>query len=158
MSGKVAYVGRVADPQTGNLPVHILVENPEGRLTLGAIGHVTITVEERPDVLQVPATAILDLGEGPVLSVVRDGKTVVLHPELGTPHGGLGRGLQDRPQGRRAGDRRRGLQPARGDPGQDGLREGRGNQGRPRKGRGKGRAGEGRGTPRRPREKAEARR
>src|SRR5207237_121380 len=35
MSGKVAYKGRVADPQTGNLPVHVLVENPEGRLALG---------------------------------------------------------------------------------------------------------------------------
>jgi HlyD family secretion protein len=88
MSGKVAYVGRVADPQTGNLPVHVLVENPEGRLTLGETIHVTITVEERPDVLTVPSAAIVDQGEGPVLSVVRDGKTVALHPELGTPHGG----------------------------------------------------------------------
>ena len=38
--------------------------------------------------LQVPAAAVLDLGEGPVLSVVRDGKTVVLHPEPSTSHQG----------------------------------------------------------------------
>ncbi len=38
--------------------------------------------------LQVPVAAILDLGEGPVLAVVRDGKSVVLHPEVGTSHDG----------------------------------------------------------------------
>ena len=45
-------------------------------------------MDEHKAVLQVPAAAILDLGEGPVLSVVRDGKSVVLHPEVGTSHEG----------------------------------------------------------------------
>ena len=45
-------------------------------------------VDEHKAVLQVPVAAILDLGEGPVLSVVRDGKSVVLHPEVGTSHEG----------------------------------------------------------------------
>ena len=49
---------------------------------------MSITVDERKGALQVPAVAVLDLGEGPVLNVVRDGKSVVLHPEVGTPHGG----------------------------------------------------------------------
>ena len=88
LDGKVAFVGRVADPQTGNLPIRILVDNPAGRLTLGQSMGVTIIVDEHNGVLQVPAVAILDLGEGPVLNVVRDGKSVVLHPEVGTPHGG----------------------------------------------------------------------
>ncbi len=88
MTGKVAFVGRVADPQTGNLPIRVLVDNPEGRLTIGESVRVSIVVEEHKDVLQVPAAAVLDLGEGPVLSVVRDGKSVVLHPEAGTPHQG----------------------------------------------------------------------
>src|SRR5271166_3560196 len=35
LEGKVNFVGRLADVQTGNLPVLILVENPAGRLTLG---------------------------------------------------------------------------------------------------------------------------
>jgi hypothetical protein len=39
-------------------------------------------------VLQVPAAAILDLGEGPVLPVVREGKAVALHPEVGASHDG----------------------------------------------------------------------
>ncbi len=88
MVGKVAFLGRVADPQTGNLPIRVLVDNPRGRLTLGQSVRVSITVDERKEVLQVPAVAVLDLGEGPVLNVVRDGKSVVLHPEVGTPRGG----------------------------------------------------------------------
>jgi HlyD family secretion protein len=88
LTGKVEFVGRIADPQTGNLPVHVLVENPEGRLTVGETVLVTITVEERAGVLQVPSAAIFDEGEGPMFSVVRDGKTVVLHPELGASHEG----------------------------------------------------------------------
>ncbi|MGD0044085.1 MAG: HlyD family efflux transporter periplasmic adaptor subunit [Isosphaeraceae bacterium] len=84
LEGKVDFVGRIADVQTGNLPVLILVENPAGRLTLGQTMGVTITVDEHSGVLEVPSAAILDQGEGPVLSVVRDGKTVALHPELGT--------------------------------------------------------------------------
>lgn len=82
MDGKVAFVGRVADSQTGNLPIRILVNNPEGRLTIGQSIRVSIVVEERKDVLQVPAIAVLDLEEGPALCVVRDGKSVLLHPEV----------------------------------------------------------------------------
>jgi len=88
LAGKVDFVGRLADAQTGNLPVLILVENPDGRLTLGQTMGVTITVNEHSGVLEVPSAAILDQGEGPVLTVVRDGKTVALHPELGTAQGG----------------------------------------------------------------------
>jgi multidrug efflux pump subunit AcrA (membrane-fusion protein) len=88
LTGKVAFVGRMADPQTGSLPIHILVDNPQGRLTIGQSVQVSIIVEERKSVLQVPVAAVLDLGEGPVLSIVRDGKSVVLHPEVRTPHQG----------------------------------------------------------------------
>jgi multidrug efflux pump subunit AcrA (membrane-fusion protein) len=88
MDGKVAFVGRVADLQTGNLPIRILVDNPKGRLTIGQSIRVSIIVDERKGVLQVPVAAVLDLGEGPVLGIVRDGKSVVLHPEVRTPHQG----------------------------------------------------------------------
>jgi HlyD family secretion protein len=86
--GKVAFVGRVADPQTGNLPIRVLVDNPAGTLTIGQSVRVSIIVDERKGVLQVPANAIIDLGEGLILNVVRDGKAVVLHPQQKTPHGG----------------------------------------------------------------------
>jgi RND family efflux transporter MFP subunit len=88
MAGKVAFVGRVADLQTGNLPVRILVDNPQGQLTIGQSIRAAIGGEEHKGVLQVPAVAILDLGEGPVLGVVRDGKAVQLHPEVGAPRDG----------------------------------------------------------------------
>jgi hypothetical protein len=45
-------------------------------------------VAEKRDVLQVPAGAILDLGEGPLVGVVRDGKAVMLHPSVGTENNG----------------------------------------------------------------------
>ncbi len=88
MTGKVAFVGRVADPQTGNLPIRVLVDNPRGQLTIGESVRLSVVVEEHKAALQVPTVAILDLGEGPILSVVRDGKLVVLHPELGDAQAG----------------------------------------------------------------------
>ena len=57
-------------------------------MTIGQSLRVSIIVDERKGVLQVPADAILDMGEGPILTYVRDGKTVVLHPQPKTPHGG----------------------------------------------------------------------
>ncbi|MHB1557160.1 MAG: efflux RND transporter periplasmic adaptor subunit [Isosphaeraceae bacterium] len=88
MTGKVAFVGRVADPQTGNLPIRVLVDNPEGRLTIGQSIRLSVVLGEHEPILQVPSGAVLDLGDGPVLSVVRDGKSVVLHPEVGATHDG----------------------------------------------------------------------
>ncbi len=83
VEGKVHFVGRLADAQTGNLLVNILVENPEARIPIGQTMGVTITLQEHAGMLQVPTAAILDQGEGLVLTVIRDGKTVALHPELG---------------------------------------------------------------------------
>jgi RND family efflux transporter MFP subunit len=81
--GTVDIVGRIADPQTGNLPVRVLVENPEGRLSVGQSVQVAIILGEKDGVVQVPAGAIFDLGEGPILGVVRDGRASLLHPEVG---------------------------------------------------------------------------
>ena len=95
--GKVKVIGKVADPQTGNLPVRILVENVDGRLTLGQAVSATVIVSQEK-VLAVPREAVHDLGEGPVISVVRDGKTAVLRdPKLGERRalgGSPGHGLE----------------------------------------------------------------
>ena len=82
------FVGRIADPQTGNLPVRVLVDNPQGLLTVGQTVGLSIAVDEQKGVLEVPTISILDLGEGPILTVVRDGKTAFLHPEVGASQGG----------------------------------------------------------------------
>ncbi len=88
LAGKVDFIGRVADPQTGNLPVRVLVENPKGQLALGQTVQVVIEREAKTDVLQVPVAAVLDLGDGPVVGVVREGKSVVLRPKVGTARDG----------------------------------------------------------------------
>jgi multidrug efflux pump subunit AcrA (membrane-fusion protein) len=83
IAGKVQFIGKVADPQTGNLPVRILVENADGKLKLGqAVSAMIIVREEK--VLAVPLKAVHDAGEETAISVVREGETVVLHePKLG---------------------------------------------------------------------------
>jgi RND family efflux transporter MFP subunit len=85
---EVVFVGQVADAQTGNLPVRCLIDNANGHLAIGQTVSIAITVKEELDVLGVPVAAIFDLGEGSLLNVVRQGKTVVLHPRLGTAHEG----------------------------------------------------------------------
>ena len=86
MPAEVVFVGRIADPQTGNLPIRCLVDNRDGELVVGQTVNVSITVGEQSRVLCVPTAAIFDLGEGPLLNVVRDGKSVELHPQLGNAH------------------------------------------------------------------------
>ena len=76
-------MGRVADVQTGNLPVHILIENADDRFAVGQVVSASITVNEKAGVLAVPVAALMDVGEGNVLNVVRDGKSQRAQPELG---------------------------------------------------------------------------
>ncbi len=82
LQGEVVFVGKVTDPQTGNLPVRILVDNADAKLTLGQIVSATIAVRER-EVLAAPMSAVHDLGEGPVVNVLRDGKTARLQATTG---------------------------------------------------------------------------
>ena len=63
--------------------MRIAVDNSANQLTVGQIAGATITVGEAKDVLAVPPEAIYDLGDGVIVNVVRDGKSVVLHPKLG---------------------------------------------------------------------------
>ncbi len=86
--GKVASVGRIVDPQTGNLPVRLLFNNAEGRIAVGQTVSLSIMVAEMENVLVVPPTAVFDLGDGPLLIVVHEGKVVHLHPESAVTHGG----------------------------------------------------------------------
>ncbi len=81
-SGSVLDVGKVTDPQTGNLPIRVTVKNADGRLTLGEAVLATIIVREEKS-LAVPAKAVRDNGDETVLVIVRGGETAVLHPKLG---------------------------------------------------------------------------
>jgi RND family efflux transporter MFP subunit len=82
VEGQVTFIGRATDPQTGNLPVRILLENPQGHFVLGQMAGATLPVLEKR-VLAVPLAAIQDVGEGDVLNAIRDGKSAALKPKLG---------------------------------------------------------------------------
>lgn len=82
-SGRVEFVGQTVDPQTGNFPVRVLFDNTDRRVGLGQTVTVAITVRQKSDALVVPAEAVFDLEGGPALNVVRNEKSVVLHPRLG---------------------------------------------------------------------------
>jgi RND family efflux transporter MFP subunit len=83
LAGKVIFVGRVADAQTGNLPVHVSIENIDDRFAVGQVVSASITVNEKAGLLAVPVAALVDVGEGNVINVVRDGKSQRAQPELG---------------------------------------------------------------------------
>jgi multidrug efflux pump subunit AcrA (membrane-fusion protein) len=88
LTGVVESIGKVADPQTGNIPIRVLVENPKEVLTLGEMVAVEIIVKETPDQILIPFAAVLDQGEGPVVHVIREGKSKPLHPKPGASHDG----------------------------------------------------------------------
>jgi multidrug efflux pump subunit AcrA (membrane-fusion protein) len=83
VSGRVTYVGHVADPQTGNFPIRVLFDNAKRQFGVGQTVAAAITVREKKDALVVPASAVFDLEEGALLNVVRKGESVVLHPRIG---------------------------------------------------------------------------
>ena len=87
-AGKVVYVGKIVDPQTGNIPVRVRIDNRTGDLVVGQTLAVSIEIESPTNKLCVPQDAIHDEGDDPAITVVRDGKAVVLHPQLGTRQDG----------------------------------------------------------------------
>ncbi len=81
--GRVEFVGRSADPQTGSVPVQVLVDNQAGMLVVGQTLSLVIDIETPTGRLCVPAAAVHDEGEGAAVTVVREGKAIILHPRLG---------------------------------------------------------------------------
>ncbi len=80
-------MGRIVDPQTGNLPVRVRLHNPDGQIAVGQIVEVEIVTNELPAALAVPAAAVFDVGEGPRVAVVREGKIKQLEPASVDSHG-----------------------------------------------------------------------
>ncbi len=92
--GVVLDVGKVADAQTGNLPVRFKINNAASRLTVGEAVMASIVLREEK-ALAVPADAVRYSSdedaahEGKAdLVVVRDAKSVTLHPKPGLKDGG----------------------------------------------------------------------
>jgi RND family efflux transporter MFP subunit len=70
--GRVARISWALDQQTRTLRAEVDLENPEGTLRPGLYAYATIVAEEHPDVLTVPATAIVR-EEGRAYCVVVEG-------------------------------------------------------------------------------------
>ena len=75
LAGTVTFVGRVADGQTGNFPIHVSIDNVDDRFAVGQVVCATITVNEKANVLAVPVAGLVDVGEGNVLNIIREGKS-----------------------------------------------------------------------------------
>jgi membrane fusion protein (multidrug efflux system) len=60
-----------------------VVDNKHGELIVGQTLNVDIEVSAPTPMLCVPRTAIHDEGDNAAITVIRDGKAVVLHPQLG---------------------------------------------------------------------------
>jgi RND family efflux transporter MFP subunit len=74
VEGKVTRISWALDPKTRTIRVEIDIPNPESRLRPGLYAYATIVVEEHPDVLTVPSSAIVEENGKPRCVVVADGK------------------------------------------------------------------------------------
>ncbi len=82
-NARVSFVGVSTDPQTGNVPLQIRVDNKQGKFIVGQTLTVDVEVTTPTEMLCVPREAIHDEGDDQAITVVRNGKAVVLHPKFG---------------------------------------------------------------------------
>lgn len=75
-TGKIAEVEPGAAIANRSFVVKVRVPNPQGVLRPGMFARGTIVVAVRPNVLQVPDSAVLTTAGRPIVFVVRDGKAV----------------------------------------------------------------------------------
>ena len=60
VEGNVTRISWALDPKTRTIRVEIDIPNPGGKLRPGLYAYATVVAEEHPDVLTVPATAIVE--------------------------------------------------------------------------------------------------
>ncbi len=87
--GKVARTAFAIDPEDRTLRTEIDLDNADGRLRPGQYGSVAITLQSRPDVLTVPASAFVvrDRDAGGVVFRVVDGHAVRTRVKRGQDNG-----------------------------------------------------------------------
>ena len=81
--GKIGKIGLSAFPGTHSFRVRTLVDNEDHRLLPGMIAEVSFRMESRDDVLQVPAEAIVELGDRKFLYLYRDGRARKVSVDIG---------------------------------------------------------------------------
>jgi RND family efflux transporter MFP subunit len=85
--GEVTFVGKVADAQTGNIPVQLTIDNAKGHFSVGQMVSAVITIDEKKNILAVPTSAVFDVGDGSAICVIRDGKSVRTRGQFGVHDG-----------------------------------------------------------------------
>jgi RND family efflux transporter MFP subunit len=89
VEGKVTRTSWALDPKTRTIRAEIDIPNPGGKLRPGLYAYATVIVEEHPDVLTIPTTAVLQEKDKAFCVIVADGKAV--RRSIGT---GLSDGLR----------------------------------------------------------------
>jgi multidrug efflux pump subunit AcrA (membrane-fusion protein) len=79
--------GYALDPKTRTLRTEIDLPNPDGTLHPGLYAYTTVIVEEHPDVLTLPATAVVRDGEKTFCVAVRVGRAARRPIEVGLSDG-----------------------------------------------------------------------
>ena len=79
VNGMVDYVGRRIDPATGSAVTRVALDSADG-LRPGEFVRVRIVVEERREVLAVPASAVVRGADGSGIVVIVDGGRARLRP------------------------------------------------------------------------------
>src|SRR5512135_1044238 len=87
IEGKVTRTAYALDPKTRTLRTEIDLPNPDGTFHPGLYAYTTVIVEEHPDVLTLPATAVVRDGEKTFCVAVREGRAVRRPIEVGLSDG-----------------------------------------------------------------------
>ncbi|HLH28483.1 MAG TPA: efflux RND transporter periplasmic adaptor subunit [Acidimicrobiales bacterium] len=87
IEGQVARTAFALDPKSRTLRVEIDLPNPDGKLHPGLYAYTAITVEESPDALTLPATAVVRDGAKANCVVVREGRAARVPIEVGLSDG-----------------------------------------------------------------------
>jgi HlyD family secretion protein len=87
LEGKVTRVSWALDPKTRTSRAEIDIPNPGARLLPGLYAYATIIVEEHPDVMTLPGTAIITEREKTSCVVVVEGKATLRPIQVGLSDG-----------------------------------------------------------------------
>jgi HlyD family secretion protein len=87
VEGKVSRISWALDPRSRTIRVEIDIPNPGSKLLPGLYAYATVIVEEHPDVLTVPATAVVNEKDKSYCVAVVEGKAVRRPIEVGLSDG-----------------------------------------------------------------------
>ena len=89
VEAKVSRISWAIDPKTRTIRVEIDIPNPGGKLLPGLYAYATVIVEEHPDVLTIPITAVITEKDETFCVVVAGGRATHRPIVLGLKDGGL---------------------------------------------------------------------